>query len=936
MRFISLMTPVTTKPEAAAIEPLALALLGGKAAKLNLMQQQGLPVPPWFVVNARAWARFAQEQNIVALLKEAEATASYSSRIEAAILNTPLPQDLATELNQVFAPAAGNPALPWFSADTAVAVRSSGLEEDSVQHSFAGQFSSFLFQKGRAAIELAIKRCWASAFSERCLSYRQQHGLPLVGTGVAVIVQKMVDAEVSGVAFSRHPLRILERQGMHGPGLVSAVYGAGEALVSGQVDADAYVIDSKTLGITKTLADKAEALRLNAAGILQMMAVDDDLRLAPALSDAEILRIFSLSMQLEKLTATPQDVEWVLEASANSLQRTLYLVQTRPITTVPGDAFFASDINGDEVNLWDNSNIVESYSGVTTPLTFSFASRAYQEVYIQFCKVMGVPEKSIVAHGDSFRNLLGLLRGRIYYNLPHWYALVLMLPGSQGNKAFMETMMGVKQGLRPELAKLFAFAENPPHYSIGQKLILLGKTLGRFIFIDRIVEGFFASFNRHYQEARSKAYASMSLPMLAQEYSALESKMLRSWQAPIINDYLCMIFFGILKKLCEKWLKGTSPSLQNDLLCGEGGLESTEPTKYLMRIAAMIDQDDPDFRLEFCRLSATELTQRYIQGQLPAKVQRLIADYLERYGFRCVNELKLEEPDLHDDPGFVLASVQSYIKTKAYDAEKLASREQEIRQSAEAKVTERLSPLRLKIFSFVLKNTRRAVKNRENLRFARTKIFGISRHLFRAMGDKFCQLGLLDEGRDIFYLSVDEILQSIEGRALTRDLKALATIRKREFAEYRKGPALPERFLTKGVVAASLGLPSLLIEADLLKKDTAAADADPDNLYGTPCSPGLIEGRVRVAEQLADAIGLDGDILVTARTDPGWVPLFPACAGLLIERGSLLSHSAVVARELGLPTIVGVSGGLMTKLKTGDRVRVDATTGHITILERAP
>ncbi|MDQ3230610.1 MAG: PEP-utilizing enzyme, partial [Pseudobdellovibrionaceae bacterium] len=307
------------------------------------------------------------------------------------------------------------------------------------------------------------------------------------------------------------------------------------------------------------------------------------------------------------------------------------------------------------------------------------------------------------------------------------------------------------------------------------------------------------------------------------------------------------------------------------------------------------------------------------------------AEFLDRFGFRCVNELKLEEPDLHDDPSFLIHSLVSYMRMQSFQTEDMEVREREIRSKAEAIVDQNLRGWKRGVYNFVLKEARRAVKNRENLRFARTKSFGLTRHLFRAMGAQLVAVGLLQDERDIFYLSIDEIIAFVEGRGLTTRLGEIVAIRKAEFDDYRRTPSPPERFISYGAVGFSLVWPSVLLEADLLRSLQEVGD-DPDKMHGTPCCPGVVEGTVRVVETLADAAGINGDILVTSRTDPGWVPLFPSCSGLLIERGSLLSHSAVVARELGLPTIVGVNGGLMKRLKTGDRVRLDAGKGEITIL----
>ncbi len=319
------------------------------------------------------------------------------------------------------------------------------------------------------------------------------------------------------------------------------------------------------------------------------------------------------------------------------------------------------------------------------------------------------------------------------------------------------------------------------------------------------------------------------------------------------------------------------------------------------------------------------------EGRWP-ELKARIDDYLDQFGFRCVNELKLEEKDLHEDPSFIINAIASYVRSRTYDIGALEERERTIRADAEAKVDERLRGLKRVAFNWILRHARAAVMRRENLRFARTKMFGIARHLFRAMGRQLTRLGVIDEERDIFYLTVEEIIGFIEGRPTTVKLGGLIALRKREFAEYRQSAPPPDRFLTYGAAGASIALPQVLMDADLLRSEGMETE-EPDVFYGTPCCPGVVEGTVRVAESSADAEGIDQEILVTARTDPGWVPLYPSCSALLIERGSLLSHSAVVARELGLPTIVGIPGGLMKRLSTGQRVRIDAGRGEVRILE---
>jgi pyruvate,water dikinase len=317
------------------------------------------------------------------------------------------------------------------------------------------------------------------------------------------------------------------------------------------------------------------------------------------------------------------------------------------------------------------------------------------------------------------------------------------------------------------------------------------------------------------------------------------------------------------------------------------------------------------------------------------QTKQSLDDFLERFGFRCMNELKLEELDLHDDPSFVIQAIFSYIKTGNYCDQKMQIREEQIRTSAEAQVHARISGLKAILYFWILKRARNAVRNRENLRFARTKIFGLARRIFRGMGHAFTQLQVLETEQDIFYLTLDEILAYIEGRSVTLNLGALVATRKAEYSQFRATANPPDRLLTAGAVGLTCSFPHVLLESDLIAQEaTSIRDSaeDPHFLLGTPCCPGVVEGVVRVVHCAADAGSMNGEILVAARTDPGWVPLFPSCSGLLVERGSLLSHSAVVARELGLPTIVGISGGLMQRLKTGDKVSMDAGKGEVRIL----
>jgi rifampicin phosphotransferase len=229
--------------------------------------------------------------------------------------------------------------------------------------------------------------------------------------------------------------------------------------------------------------------------------------------------------------------------------------------------------------------------------------------------------------------------------------------------------------------------------------------------------------------------------------------------------------------------------------------------------------------------------------------------------------------------------------------------------------------VRRAIFAWVLRNARAHIRARENLRFERTRVFGRARLLFVEIGKRFEADGLLDSARDIFYLEVREILGMIAGTATTTDLRGLAALRKAEFARYRQTDPPADRFETRGCVHAG----------NAFHDPVPAAEPAGDSRIGIGCSSGIVRGRVRVVDDPAQAAVQPGDILIAGHTDPGWVILFPIAGGVVVEHGGLLSHAAIVARELGVPAIVGLHGA-MRWLRDGDWVEMDGSTGRVTLL----
>jgi rifampicin phosphotransferase len=294
--------------------------------------------------------------------------------------------------------------------------------------------------------------------------------------------------------------------------------------------------------------------------------------------------------------------------------------------------------------------------------------------------------------------------------------------------------------------------------------------------------------------------------------------------------------------------------------------------------------------------------------------------YITKFGDRCLEELKLESKTLHDNPLVLLRSVGELAR--AAKTSPSSSSSAVAAQSALKDIDSRLkrSPLKRAVLKWVLRNTSVLVRQRENLRFERTRVFGRIRRIFLEAGRRLSAVGELDDERDIFYLQVEEILAYVNGNAVTARLRQLVAVRKAEFEHYRESPPLPERFETRGAVYSGQ---SYAGEAKPGSEETGG-----DERSGIGCCPGVVRGTVRVVRDPRNAQLPAGSILVADHTDPGWIMLFPSVKGLLVERGSLLSHSAIVARELGIPAIVSIRG-LTAWLRDGDIVELDGAQGTV-------
>lgn len=871
--------------------------VGGKARALAELQQVDLPIPPWFVVLPEAFSASLTREQETALRAAQDAQA-----IRAVVASVSPSPSVAETIQQAAARIAG---------DGHLAVRSSALGEDSAEYSFAGQLESFTFVRPDQVAEY-VARVWRSGFGERLIVYMKEAGLPVLPQAPAVVIQAMIAGTVSGVAFSTDPVT-----GQRGIAVVAATPGLGGAVVSGETNADTWRVDRGGRIVAADIATKQFAQRRDphAPDGVATVALTGDEATRPALDEAGVAEVAALVRRAAAFFGRPQDIEWTVGGGR------LYLLQSRPITGL------AARVDPDGIRaIWDNSNIAESYNGITTPFTFSFARRAYEHVYRQFCRLMRVNEAAIEANADMFCCMLGLIRGRVYYNLFNWYRLVAVLPGYAFNRKFMEQMMGVRESLAKETAQAIEFDRLPGQPRIGSRvwdglrlMATLWGLLVAYFGINRCVRRFHRRIAATLGPARPDL-SGLQPDELVAYYRRIEQRLLLHWDAPIINDFATMFFHGLLRRLVGAWVGDPQGTLQNDLLCAERGMISSEPADQVRRMAEIAEASES---LVAALCGGSLISIRAEMRASPEFTGQFDA-YIDRFGDRCMEELKLESPTLFDDPLPLLRSVGQYARNRLRPGGKVpANTEVTLRREAEETVRKAMvgRPVRRAVFAWVLSATRARVRDRENLRFERTRVFGRARLIAVEIGKRLAALDCIVAPRDVFWLEVDEVLAFVEGRATTTDLKGLVAQREAEFERYRAEPAPADRFETRGVVYVG----------HAFQPEARYTPPTGESLQGLGCCAGVVRGSVRVIRDPRQTNLSSGEIIVAERTDPGWVMIFPAAAGLLVERGSLLSHSAIVAREMGLPTIVSLAG-LTRWLKDGDWVEMDGASGRVTRL----
>lgn len=854
------------------------SIVGGKAYNLIRLRNERLAVPKFIVLTREAFLQSLKadvrlDWDYLSATQRVNLAQSFRTSAEVLGLN---------ELENLFDSA----------SEVEIAVRSSAFDEDGKTMSYAGQFASVLNVK-RNELASAIESVWRSSFTKQLIAYRSLNGISAPPEAPCVILQEMVAAKKAGVAFGADPLT-----GELDVVVISSVNGLGDKLVSGEVDAATYRVKNSSI----------ESRTNESLGLLTV---------------EQILEINSLVQQTNQIFGCPQDIEWAIDE-----KNKLYILQSRPITTLRVIESSKKSTSTSQV-IYDNSNIGESYPGMTTPLTFSFARKAYQHVYEEFCRFMGVSETAIRKNAFIFPRMLGFVRGRIYYNLINWYRLLSLFPGFKTNRGFMEQMMGVKSGLPADFLAEFD-KPMPPSERFADALsvvLLVPKLLTKWMQLPKDIK----KFNGRVENSFSRVpadFGSLSTIELAKLYRSLEKDLLLHWDAPIVNDFFAMISFGLLRAVCSKWFKNID-GLHNQLLCGETGIVSTEPVAR-MHLLGELAASQPGL-LEV--LKSGDI--KFINSQLPEypEFNNHYQSYLEKFGDRCAGELKLESPTVVDNPQALISGILRLASEQSDDRERNSNKAQTNRNEAEQLAIKSLGNniIKLFLFNLILGQTRTRIRERENLRFMRTRVFGLVRRIFVEIGRRFEASGLLNDKQDIFFLETEEILGYIEKNSSSEnDLNLVVKTRSQENERFKSMPAPPDRFAVsdeKNLDDADIDSQRETVPASGFQNRAAGSKA----VYkGLGCCPGIVRGYARVIDDPDTQQLKPGEILIAKRTDPGWITVIAQASGIVVEYGSLLSHTAIVSRELGIPTIVSVSN-VTTSVTTGEWLEINGATGEVRV-----
>ena len=849
-----------------------VVLAGGKAANLGeLTRIDGVRVPPGFCVSTQAFRRFMMQPAIDELLDRLAHTrpadrsgiVEVSRQIRLTIEQSTIPADLVASILDAI------DAVDVVGEGSAWAVRSSATAEDLPTASFAGQHDTFLNVVGPSEIIDRIRRCWASLFTERAVTYRQRNDIDHRGVSIAVIVQEMVIPHASGVMFTADPVTF-DRAIV----AIESCFGLGEALVAGVVNADGYKVRDGEI-VDRTVATKTIEIQPIPGGGTEQRALDPERQVQPALTDAQVLRLAALGRQIEAHFGSPQDIEWCL---VDDFQ----VVQSRPITTLfpipPAD----DDANHVYVSVGHNQMMTDAIKPLglslwqmTTPAPMSEAGgRLFVDVTARLAApssradFLDLSGKLDPLLGDTLQTVID--RGDFIQSARDDAPVP---PPAVGVTVLLDADPAIVSELIDQSKASIAACRHDIQTKTGAELF-------DFILSDM------HELKRLLFDPRSRQVF----------MTAMEA----TWW---LNEHL-------LTWLGEKNVADTLTQSVPHNVTSEMGLALLDVADVIRPhpdvVTFLRGVEDNDFLDELDRLDGGPAARRAIEG------------FLDRYGMRCAGEIDITRPRWTEEPTTLIPMILAHVKNmEPGEAER---RFEQGRQEASAKEQELLERLRaLPGGSQKAAETKQMIDRvrtfmgyREYPKYGMVSRYFIYKRALLAEAERLVKDAVLPAEDDIFFLRFEELHDVVRTNSVD---ERLIEQRKADFRFYQ-----------------ALTTPRVLTSDGEAVAGTYRRDDVPSGAWtGLAVSAGIIEGRARVIMDMADADLEPGDILVTAYTDPSWTPLFVAIAGLVTEVGGMMTHGAVIAREYGLPAVVGVERAT-ERIRDGQRIRVNGTDGYVMLL----
>lgn len=749
------------------------------------------------------------------------------------------------------------------------AVRSSSPLEDTKRASFAGQYESFLNISDLNSLLDAVKKCWISLWQKPAVEYRKKMEIKTESLRMAVLVQEMLSPTASGVLFTDDVM------------IIEAIWGLGDILVGGRIVPDHYVIEKTKLRvIERNLSQKSLLSHASPSGGLEVVDVPENLASIPALTDEEIRELCVLGLKIEKYFGCPQDIEWVLSNGK------FILTQTRPISVKP------------LATVWSRANVAETQPGYVTYLSRIPENRP-DDIVLGLRPLLEQFGLGDVPDDIKFREYI---YGHLYLNMTTVHETLGSIPGLSPEVLDQSLGHSASEGEEPETKM-----------GISSILRLLPGTLRvirLFLSLNDQARKVIPCSRRMIAEIREKDLEKANLQQLEELVWSMYEWNSQVFQVHSVTALAVMAMFGVVQKFTERI---GEEGIENVLTVGLEGMSSSQMALELWNLAQSAKESSIVTEIILSRTGNVigELRKSFEGVAFLKEMDR----FMDEYGDRCSQEMELSVPRWEENPCFVLSMAANYLDS-GVDPMRIMEEQKEIRVRETERILKKLSknPIEKLLFEKFLEKTQEYIVMRENLKTTWTKGISVQRLLYLRIAQILVETGILEKEGDIFFLKMTEVSDIISGN----------------FDQWQITQKIKERKKEKEVYEY-VDVPEVIIGKPPKSQDLECFVESKARLEGIGCSHGIVTGRAKVV--LDPTLCTDfkeGDILVAPITDPGWSPLFITAGGLVMELGGTLSHGVIIAREYGIPAVVGVKNA--TKIiKSGQRITIDGSRGTINI-----